>query len=82
MSIGSITIYGKTSCTFCDRAKMLCETMDVEYEYINIQEQNISKSDLEIMVGHTVSSVPQITYEDGEYIGGFVELSTLIRENK
>lgn len=64
------TIYGRPYCGWCDRAKDLLSSNNIEYKYINIYED--SKS-LALMKEQGHKTVPQIFDED-EHIGGYNEL--------
>lgn len=75
-----ITIFGREGCGFCVRAKELCELKELDYRYIDIHKENISKEDLEKTVGKPVSTVPQI-FCGQEHIGGFTELSAFIQQS-
>jgi len=72
-----ITIFGREGCGFCVRAKELCELKGLDYRYIDIHKENISKQDLEKTVGKPVETVPQV-FCGQEHIGGFTELSAFI----
>ncbi|WP_292953032.1 MULTISPECIES: GrxA family glutaredoxin [unclassified Neptuniibacter] len=75
-----ITIFGREGCGFCVRAKELCELKELDYRYIDIHKENISKEDLEKTVGKPVSTVPQV-FCGQEHIGGFTELSDFIQQS-
>ncbi len=75
-----ITIFGRESCGFCRQAKSLCELRDLEYRYIDIELEGISKADLEKTVGAPVNTVPQI-FCGQEYIGGFDAFSAYIEKH-
>jgi glutaredoxin 1 len=75
-----ITIFGREGCGFCVRAKELCELKELDYRYIDIHKENISKEDLEKTVGKPVSTVPQV-FCGQEHIGGFTELSAFIQQS-
>lgn len=68
-----ITIFGQQNCGYCREAKALCERNDLQYNYVDIIEQNVSFADLEQMLGKKVKTVPQI-FNGQEYIGGYKEL--------
>ena len=74
-----ITIFGREGCGFCVRAKELCEIKQLDYRYIDIHKQGISKADLEKTVGKPVQTVPQV-FCGQEHVGGFTELSTFLTE--
>lgn len=68
-----IVIYGRLSCPYCVKAKELCETKVLDFEYIDYVAAGLGKEDLEKITGKPVSTVPQILV-DGKAIGGFTEL--------
>lgn len=72
-----ITIFGREGCGFCVRAKELCEIKNLDYRYIDIHKENISKADLEKTVGKPVETVPQV-FCGQEHIGGFTELEVFL----
>ena len=72
-----ITIFGRKGCGYCQLAKQLCDIKGLEYRYIDIEEEGISKADLEKTVGKPVLTVPQI-FRAQEYVGGFDDLNSLL----
>ena len=74
-----IIIYGTTWCPSCVSAKRFFDEMDLNYDEINIEKENISREQLaEITGGHTV---PQIVIND-QCIGGFSELLSVNQSGK
>ena len=74
-----IIIYTSNWCSYCNAAKHLLNELNLEYEEINIEEKNISRSKLqELSGGYTI---PQISI-NGEFIGGYKELQQLHQNNK
>ena len=74
-----IIIYGTTWCPSCVSAKRLFDEMNLSYDEINIEEENISREKLsEITGGHTV---PQIVIND-QCIGGFSDLLSINQSGK
>ncbi|WP_299183216.1 GrxA family glutaredoxin [uncultured Neptuniibacter sp.] len=69
-----ITIFGREGCGFCKRAKDICEQKALDFRYIDIHEEGISKADLEQTVGKPVETVPQV-FCGQEHIGGYTELA-------
>jgi glutaredoxin 3 len=69
-----ITIYGKPRCTFCDRAKALCEQKGLDYEY-KLLDADYTAEELFEMVPDA-RTFPQI-FIDGEPIGGYQQLEVL-----
>lgn len=72
-----IEIYGKPACTFCDRAKQLCETRGFEYVYKSLGTDYTKEELLEMFPG--ARTVPQIIVS-GTKIGGYTELVNYIEE--
>ena len=67
------TIFGHQACGFCRQAKAVLESKELEFRYVDIHKEGISKADLSETVGRPVTTVPQIFYGK-EYIGGYQEL--------
>jgi thioredoxin reductase (NADPH) len=64
-------IYSKDDCPYCDRAKTLLETKQIEYEEIKVGKDITREEFLEKFPN--VRTVPQI-YLDESYIGGYDSL--------
>ena len=74
-----IKMYTSNWCSYCNAAKNLLDELNLEYEEINIEEKNISRSDLqELSGGYTV---PQI-FINNKCIGGYDDLIKLHQNNK
>ena len=74
-----VIIYSTSWCPSCVSAKRLLESKNIQYQEINIEEQNMSREELiEIAGGGTV---PQIIIND-EPIGGFDSLLQLEQTGK
>ncbi len=74
-----ITIFGREGCGFCQRAKTLCEIKGLDFVYVDIHKEGISKADLEKTVGKPVLTVPQV-FCGQQYIGGFTELDAFVKQ--
>ncbi|GLQ29880.1 GrxA family glutaredoxin [Litoribrevibacter albus] len=74
-----ITIFGREGCGFCKRAKELCEMQGLNYVYVDIHQEGISKADLEKTVGKPVLTVPQV-FHGKDHIGGFTELNAFVKQ--
>lgn len=72
-----ITIFGREGCGYCRRAKELCDIKSLNYRYIDIQTEGISKADLEKTIGKPVLTVPQI-FHGQQHIGGYTEFAHLL----
>ena len=70
-----IDIYSKPRCTFCTRAKQLCELRGLEYDYKLLDADFTMEELLEKVPA--AKTFPQI-FIDGESIGGFQEFSSLV----
>lgn len=70
-------IYGKDDCPYCEMAKEEMLMRGIDFEFVNIKE--IGKSAAEV-TGRDVKTVPQIYY-NGNYIGGYEELMTLLHSD-
>lgn len=74
----NIIIYGRPNCSFCTKAKELCEQRGINYTY-HVVGEDITVESLTEMAGQPVRTVPQIFRcgNDGfvEYLGGYSELS-------
>jgi len=75
-----VTIYGRTSCGFCVMARQLCERLGLDYTWVDMVEQGLTKADLAERIGKPVYTVPQIFVGD-RHIGGFDDFSAFVREN-
>lgn len=73
-----LTVYSKSNCPFCDKAKHLLNTKNISYETVNIEQDQTARQWL-MEQGHR--SVPQI-YKNGKLFveGGFQGLSKLSDE--
>lgn len=64
-------IWSKDQCAFCEQAKALLQSRNIEYEVRNISQDWTREQLLEAVP--TARTVPQI-FLDGEYVGGYHEL--------
>ncbi|MFC6668902.1 GrxA family glutaredoxin [Marinobacterium aestuariivivens] len=69
-----ITIFGRDGCGYCRRAVELCESKALNYRYIDIHAEGISKADLEKTIGKPVLTVPQI-FRGQQHVGGYTEFA-------
>ena len=65
-----VTIWGRPSCSFCEKAKQLCEQYEIKYEYILIDGPEKLEELRELVPD--ARTVPQIFW-NGNYIGGYSE---------
>jgi glutaredoxin len=66
----TVTIYGTAWCGPCKQSKMLCETKDTPYVFINIEEDTDAR---QMFTNRGFRTVPQIFIGD-EHIGGYDDL--------
>lgn len=74
-----VTIYGDKGCVWCDRAKDLCKTYGITYEYKMIRDEGVFEELQSKVPG--VKTVPQIFWF-GKHIGGYAELTIEIEETR
>ncbi len=69
-----IKIYTTNWCSFCVMAKRYFDEQEMPYEEINIEEEGMSREELQKVTGGM--SVPQIVIDD-EVIGGYDNLMAM-----
>jgi glutaredoxin 3 len=69
-----VTIYSKTYCPYCDRAKALFKAKNVPYDEIKVDDTPEEYVKLKERTG--LMTVPQIFIND-KLIGGFTDLKAL-----
>ena len=75
----TILVYSKRICPYCDHAKKLLDSLGVQYQEINVDE---NQEQLEKMMRDSGRrTVPQI-FIHGKSIGGFDDLSALHQAGK
>jgi len=78
-SAAKVTIYSKTYCPYCDRAKALFKSKGVVYDEIMLDDKDDEFAKLKQKTG--MMTVPQIFIND-TLVGGYSDLATLEREGK
>jgi glutaredoxin 3 len=73
-----MTVYSKNVCPFCDQAKALLNSKNIEYKVVNIEEDAEGRN---FLVSQGLRSVPQI-YEEDTLIGGFDKLKEWVALNE
>ena len=71
------TVFERQSCGYCHRAKELLSRKGYNLSWVDIQQEGITKADLEKTVGKPVLTVPQVFHGE-THIGGFTELQEYI----
>jgi mycoredoxin len=62
-----ITMYGAEWCGDCRRSKRFLETNNVEYNYINVEE-DLSAAEKVKEINNGMQSIPVILFEDGTHL--------------
>jgi glutaredoxin len=85
--IKMIKIYGKENCLFCDKAKQLCSSKEINFRYYQLGQDYEIKELMELVP--TARTMPQIFKEYNEedtmestplyHIGGFTELQEWLK---
>lgn len=73
-----IKVYSIDHCAYCDAAKSLLRQMNLDFEEININDNDELRIKLVQETGHR--TMPQI-FIDQEFIGGFLELKQYLERN-
>lgn len=73
-----ITMYTRSVCPYCDQAKALLTSKNIEYKAVNIEEDIDARN---FLVAQGLRSVPQI-YEQDTLIGGFDKLKEWVSLNE
>jgi len=67
-----VEIYTKNNCIWCDRAKLLLDSKDIEFKEIDLSDDQ-TREKFYNSIGENVKTVPQI-YVDDLRIGGYQDL--------
>jgi glutaredoxin 3 len=67
-----VEIYTKNNCIWCDRAKLLLDSKDIEFKEIDLSDDQ-KRDKFYNSIGKNVKTVPQI-YIDDLRIGGYQDL--------
>jgi len=67
-----VEIYTKNNCIWCDRAKLLLDSKDIEFKEIDLSDDE-KREKFYNSIGENVKTVPQI-YIDDLRIGGYQDL--------
>ena len=84
---GKTTIYTKSGCVFCERAKALLTEKGLEYEQINCDEYLLKNRDAFLAFIKAISArdhrtFPMVFDGSGGFVGGFTELKVILDEKK
>jgi len=68
----NVEIYTKNNCIWCDRAKILLNSKDIEFKEIDLSDDQ-KREKFYNSIGENVKTVPQI-YIDNLRVGGYQDL--------
>lgn len=74
----NVLIFGTTSCTFCNAAKRLCQTLNLEHTYLEMKNE-VDFEEFEEVFGFKPRTVPQIVV-DGNLIGSFNDFKNFLNQ--
>jgi len=66
-----VTIYSKEGCEYCDHAKELCESENIEYEKIMVDKEELKR-----VCGNSATAYPQI-FINGNHTGSYLTFRTI-----
>lgn len=72
-----VEIWGKPNCPYCEQAKTICETQDIDYTYKQLDTDFTREEILEEFPG--ARTFPQVKV-NGRAIGGYTELREHINQ--
>jgi glutaredoxin len=80
---GKATIYTKSGCVFCEKAKALLAEKGLEYAQINCDEYLLKTRDAFLAFIKAISArdhrtFPIIFDQNGGFVGGFTELAAIL----
>ena len=70
-----VVIFGINTCLYCLKCKQLCEALEIEHEYLDLAEPDVSEIFRNLFPDE--DQIPQVLWE-GEHIGGYPELKSKI----
>ena len=70
-----VVIFGINTCLHCLKCKQLCQALEIEYEYLDLGEPDVSEMFRNLFPDE--DQIPQVLWE-GEHIGGYHELKSKI----
>lgn len=73
-----VFVYGTPSCRYCDMAKELLKAKRIEYEYVDVTEDEDAEK---MFKENGFRTVPQI-FEGDKHIGGYTELGHYIKHTR
>ena len=83
----SVVIFGKDTCSWCDRAVEVCNQYGLEYTYKSLDDRFTGEAfkgelrELALRESLTINTVPQIWW-NGKYVGGYSQLISAIENTR
>ena len=74
-----VVIYGRLSCVYCAKAKMLADQNKIQYEYKSVDQPEIMAQLRELVPDF--KTVPQVFWH-GNHIGGYEEFASEIDDTR
>lgn len=74
-----IYIYGNDRCSWCSRAKGLCDEINLHYQWLNTDDEEVLADLRKRIPG--VRQIPQI-WVDNHHVGGYSELKEFLDSYK
>lgn len=71
----NIKVYTINNCGYCDAAKSLLESLNLNFQEFNITNDDTDRRDLVTKTGHR--TMPQIFIDD-QFVGGYRELKEFL----
>ena len=71
-----IKIYGSSNCIWCLKAKQLCETLELEHDYIKVEDIGFEEFAKKFS---GMQTVPQIMWGE-DHVGGYQEFAVKVNE--
>ena len=78
--MAKFTVYGRPGCGYCHHAVRLLSSSNLDFDYIDIFEQGMSKADVAEILQRPVHTVPQILH-GSHYVGGCMELISYLQSS-
>lgn len=80
--LSGYTIYGKTNCPYCVKAKDILEEFNEEYTYINCDDYLLADKEaflefIEKAAGKAHKTFPMI-FSSGKFVGGYMDLCKIL----
>ena len=79
--MAEFTVYGRPGCMYCHYAVKLLKSKEIDFDYIDIYKENLSKSDVSKIINQPVQTMPQILHGE-HYVGGCTELMGYVKSDE